>query len=96
MGYQLSKKAELDLINIWEYTFHKWSKKQADRYIKLLIDEIKFLSKNPKTGKDQQEIREGYQCTQMKSHLIFYKQKDKTSIEVIRVLHQRMDTDSHL
>jgi len=96
VSYQLSKKAELDLINIWEYTFHKWSKKQADRYLGLLFNEMDYISKNPKTGKDQQEIREGYRYTQMKSHLIFYRETDTKIIEIVRILHQRMDTDSHL
>ncbi len=30
--YRISQQAIDDLNGIWVYTFHKWSKKQADRY----------------------------------------------------------------
>jgi toxin ParE1/3/4 len=96
VAYHLSKQAESDLVSIWEYTFHKWSKNQADRYLALLFDEMQYISENPTTGRDKNDIRTNYRCTQMKSHLIFYKQKDFASIEIIRILHQRVDIDSHL
>ena len=60
MNYIISEEALLDLENIWIYTFKKWSKKQADRYFNLLIDEFEFISLNPNSGKDYGKIREDY------------------------------------
>ncbi len=36
MKYILSKKANNNLVNIWEYTFENWSIEQADRYIRII------------------------------------------------------------
>ena len=41
-----------DLEEIWLYTFETWSLEQADRYYELIIKEIDFLSKKPKSGKN--------------------------------------------
>ncbi|WP_369331483.1 type II toxin-antitoxin system RelE/ParE family toxin [Danxiaibacter flavus] len=79
------------------YTFENWSVEQADRYINLILDEIEYLADNPASGKDFSHIRKNYRCSQVKSHLIFYRIVDKQNdIEVIRVLHQRMDIENRL
>ena len=44
--YRISQQAIEDLEHIWLYTFHKWSKEQADTYYKLLIDRIEFIAAN--------------------------------------------------
>ena len=97
MKYKISNEALKDLENIWIYTFENWSIEQADRYYNLIIDEIEYICKSPKSGKDYSDIREGYFRSKVKSHLIFYKMNsDKNLIEVIRILHERMDFDSRL
>jgi len=37
--FRISRKAFLDLEDIWIYTAKRWSVAQADRYHRLLIDE---------------------------------------------------------
>lgn len=95
-NYLISKKAVEDLENIWLFTLKKWSLKQADRYYKLIIDEIIFTADNYLTRKSIDHIRQGYHVTMIKSHLIFYKKSDSGVMEVIRILHQRMDVKSRL
>ena len=51
MNYKISKQAEIDLENIWLYTFEEWSIEQADYYFDLIMDEIEYISKNPKSKK---------------------------------------------
>jgi toxin ParE1/3/4 len=34
--YKLTYKAVEDLTKIWDYTFDKWSEKQADKYFEML------------------------------------------------------------
>ena len=97
MNYKISKQAEIDLENIWLYTFEEWSLEQADYYFDLLMNEIEYISINPKCGKDYNNIRKGYFRSKIKSHFIFYRINLKEEkIEVIRVLHQQMDIESHL
>jgi toxin ParE1/3/4 len=97
MGYKISVKAAEDIEDIWLYTFKNWSAQQADRYVNLILDEIEYLETNPDSGKDFNHIRKNYRCSRVKSHLIFYRLSNTQSdIEIIRVLHQRMDIENRL
>ncbi len=97
MTYRISLEAENDLEDIWSYTFEKWSLEQADRYLKLILDEIKYLAEKPESGTDYGKVRKGYFISKVKSHFIFYKVNLKqNNLEIIRVLHEIMDIDSHL
>lgn len=97
MSYKLSVKASEDIENIWLYTFENWSLEQADKYINLIFDEIEYLAENPNSGKDYSHVRKRFRCAKVKSHLIFYRQLgNNLDIEIIRVLHQRMDIENRL
>jgi toxin ParE1/3/4 len=97
MHYKISLEAEKDLEKIWLYTFENWSLEQADRYFFLIMNEIEYLTLNPKNGKNFNKIRKGYFQSQIKSHFIYYKINLKTKqVEIIRILHQRMDIESRL
>jgi len=97
MAYQISSEAQTDLENIWLYTFENWSIQQADRYLQLLFDEIEYLAANPDSGRDCSNIRKDYRSSKVKSHIIFYRQQtNKADIEIIRILHQRMDFENRL
>ena len=77
MNYKISKQAEIDIEDIWLYTFENWSLEQADYYLDLLIDEIEYIAENPASGKDFSDVRKGYLRTRIKSHFIFYKENKK-------------------
>lgn len=94
--YRISHKAIEDLNKIWLYTFHKWSKEQADRYYNLIIEEIEFISNNFMTGKSAEQTRKNYRVTKIKSHLIFYRKVENDIVEVVRILHQQMDIKKRL
>jgi len=93
--YRIRSAAVKDLEGIWEFTFRKWSKGQADRYHGLIINEIEYIANNRTVGKDIGHIKEGYYVTYVKSHMIFFK-RQKGIVHVIRILHQKMDIESHL
>jgi len=95
-SYRISEKAVEDLENIWTYTFQKWSIEQADRYYSLIINEIEFITKNFTTGKSMDHIKKGYRASIVKSHLIFYRKSQDNQVEVIRILHQRMDVENRV
>lgn len=93
---KISSEAYSDLEKIWVYTFHKWSKEQADKYYSILIEEIDFLRSNYLTGKSAEHIRQDYRVSFIKSHVIFYKINNEETLEIIRILHQRMDIEQWL
>ena len=97
MKTTISKEALNDLEKIWLYTYETWSFEPADRYINLLMDEIDYISANPKSGKDFSNVRKGYYRIKVRSHFIFYKiYLKKNELEIIRILHQQMDFESQL
>ena len=96
LDYGISKKAQIDLEEIWVFTFNNWSLEQADRYYNLIISEIEYICEHPNSGKSYSFIKEGYKASKVRSHLIFYKLDSKENIEVIRILHQRMDIEQRI
>lgn len=96
MGYKISVKAAEDIEHIWLYTVEHWSVEQADRYVNLIFDEIEYIAANPDAGKDFNHVRKNYRCTKVKSHLIFYRPGEKQTVEIIRILHERMDIENRL
>ena len=93
--FVITKKAVSDLEEIWHYTVEKWSAEQADRYYNLIFDEINYICRNINAGKSMEHVRQGYRASKVKSHLIFYRIV-KDTIEVIRILHERMDIENRL
>ena len=96
MRYSISEKANQDIENIWLYTFENWSLEQADRYYNLILDEIEFISENFESGKSVDHIKKGYRASIVKSHIIFYKKSRRNIVEIIRVLHQKMDIENRI
>ena len=87
-------RARDDLKTIWRYSFQKWGERQADLYLQQLDDGIRSLVDFPDIGVPCDHIRAGYRKLQVKRHLIFYRRRDE-HIEIVRVLHQAMDVESH-
>ena len=94
--YSISEKALEDINAIWNYTAEKWSTQQANRYYNLILDEIEFVAANFETAKDFETIRKDYRYSKVKSHLVFFKKTKNNEIEVVRVLHERMDIKNKL
>lgn len=94
--YRISQQAIEDLDKIWIYTLNKWSKEQADRYYDLIMAEIDFIADNYLIGKSAKQTRKNYRVTKIKSHLIFYRKVENEIVEIVRILHQRMDIKKRL
>ena len=94
--YIISEKALEDLNNIWIYTAENWSVEQANRYYNLIVDEIEYVSENYVETKDFGDIRKNYKFSKVKSHLVFYKKTENTEMEVVRILHERMDIKNRI
>ena len=93
--YRISKAAILDLDNIFTYTQLKWSTEQADKYYRQLIQEIDYVTQNFDLGRGVTQIRVGYKSSKAKSHVIFYRMGVDNVVEIVRILHERMDWKRH-
>lgn len=87
----LRQKAIDDLNTIWEYTFEKWSEKQADKYYAIIKMACNGIGDNPDIGKEYYGINKNLLGLKSGKHIIFYKQMSNDRIEIIRILHEKMD-----
>ena len=91
-NYRLSNKAIEDLDSIWLYTLSTWSEQQADNYYNDLIDACKEICDSTiNADREYVEIQKGLWCHHCRKHLIFYKYSSDNTIDIIRILHERMD-----
>ena len=94
-GYVISPRAQADIDGIWDYTAERWNDDQAVRYIRALQEAIETIAADPRRGRACDQIRAGYRKYSVGSHVIFFR-KSIDGIDVVRVLHQRMDLERHL
>lgn len=94
--YHLTNKAVEDLANIWDYTYDEWSEKQANKYYDLLLNSCKELAENPTRGKKYDIVTTALLGYKSNEHIVFYRIIDIKEIEVIRILHSRMDLKAKL
>ncbi|MBW8882150.1 MAG: type II toxin-antitoxin system RelE/ParE family toxin [Asticcacaulis sp.] len=94
-GYILSPLARRDLEDIWTYTRDKWSRRQADVYLKDMLLAITGLADGNRIGISADDIRSGYWKHWTGSHVIFYR-RTQNGVDVVRILHQNMDVNAHL
>lgn len=92
----LRQEAIDDLNAIWDYTFEKWSENQADRYYSTLKFDCMQIGENPKLGKEYSEINKNLRGFRSGKHIIFYQQTKDDEIEIIRILHGRMDLKNRI
>ena len=95
-GYVLSPAAQADLGEIWDYSARNWGAEQADRYILAIRDACEAVADGRRQGRPIDDIRPGYRKLALASHFLFYRITDAGMIDVIRILHQRMDVASRL
>ena len=75
------------------FTQDRWGRDQRNIYIKQFDDAFHMLSDTPLSGKYCDQIRAGYKKFPTGSHIIFYKDGTDSIIQIIRILHKRMDVD---
>ncbi|MGB3410532.1 MAG: type II toxin-antitoxin system RelE/ParE family toxin [Microthrixaceae bacterium] len=104
--YRLTPAAQRDLSSIWDFTQENWGQNQAETYISEIRAAVERIAADPDRGRACDDIREGYRRYSIGSHLIFYIEggdaveggsvEGTVSVDVIRILHQRMDVTRHL
>jgi toxin ParE1/3/4 len=85
-----------DLDQIWTWTADRWGAAQAERYLHAIRDACTALAGGEHTGTDASDIRPGYRKARSGRHLVFFRRLPDGTVEVVRILHQRMDIPSRL
>lgn len=92
--FKISQRAREDLEAIWYYSFTTWGVNQAHKYARQFTDRFQQLADLPAMGQDASMIKNRYRQFKEGSHLIFYTQVSGEVIEIVRVLHERMDVNA--
>jgi toxin ParE1/3/4 len=95
-GFVLTRLAKDDLNAIGRYTQETWGREQRNRYLTMLDEKFHDLAADPMKGRDCSDIREGYRKHEAGKHIIFYRQIENDLIEIVRILHGRMDSPTRL
>lgn len=94
--FTLTEKAKHDLKEIGRFTQKRWGRVQRNKYLTVVDGSFHLLAQNPSMGMDCSEIKPGYQKYPTGSHIIYYRTKPNSRIEIIRVLHKSMDVENQL
>ena len=94
--FQFTKRASEDLAKIWNYTFDTWSENQADHYFRMLLNSCQDISDGRVYGKQYDGIYPGLLGKRAGKHIIFYQLISQDVVEIVRILHERMDLGKHL
>ena len=92
----MRQKAIDDLTEIWYYTAQTWSENQADKYYGMIKTACLEIAKESIIGKNYTKINSKLLGYRIGKHIIFYHLILNNEIEVIRILHERMDLKTKL
>ncbi len=94
--YSLTNAARADLKSAAAYTQRRWGKEQRRVYSKQFDDAFLLLANNPDAGLSCDHINQGYRKFPTGSHTIFLRIISETEIQIVRILHKRMDVAPQL
>lgn len=83
----------INLYSRYSYTQITWGRAQRNTYLTQIDAAFQLLAMEPQLGKSCEDLRPGYRKYPVGKHLIFYHQL-ADGLEIIRVLHQRMDIEA--
>ena len=94
-GPVISPRARADLDEIWDHTKANWGDAQAESYLRDIGAAFGRIAADPRCGQDWGHIRAGYRRYTVGAHVIFYRMRGSV-VDVVRILHARMDFNRHL
>jgi toxin ParE1/3/4 len=89
-NYVLSREADNDLEEIFDYTFEEFGFNQAVKYLEEIDNVFAKIVKTPQIGRIRNEVKKDLYSFPIGSHVVFYRiQIDH--IRILRVLHGAKD-----
>jgi toxin ParE1/3/4 len=95
LNFHVSKPAGKDLVEIWTYSQQQWGTQQADLYLESLALRMAWLTENRELWRTRQAVKEGVFSYLENRHVIYFAAARK-GINILRVLHYRMDPGQRL
>jgi len=86
VNYFLSRAADADLQDIYQFGYGVWGEQRTARYIYELYGLFDRLSAYPRIGRARPDIHPVLYSFPHESHLVFFRQVDH-HVAIVRVLH---------
>jgi toxin ParE1/3/4 len=90
-----SPAAQADIAAIWDYTVDMWGPDQAVRYNTMIEAACVDLANGRQSGRSVFAVRDAYHLLHVGKHSVYFRRNEE-QIEVVRILHQRMDVADQL
>ena len=110
--FRLARPAQLDLGSILATSAERWGTDGQQRYVAALADAMRQVADEPQgpLTKNRTEFRSGIRSFHVRHarrsadaakvrrpvHVLYYRVAQEGVIEIVRVLHERMDPSRHL
>lgn len=91
----LSEEARLDIKGILSYTLQTWGEEQQIKYSSLLDAALQNIRENPGKGRRHAKLPEELRYYHVGRHNVVYRVEGER-VEVVRILHDRMDMGRHI
>lgn len=108
-GFRISRPARADLEHILETSLERWGDGGQERYRELLEAALHAIASEPDgpLTRDRGLLGAGLRSLHVRHargahgvhdpvHIIYYRWARSSSVEVVRILHERMDPMAHL
>lgn len=110
--FRLARPAQIDLANILATSAERWGAGGQHRYAAILVTAMRQVAAEPESPltKKRHELRSGLRSFHIRHarsapatakirrpvHVLYYRVAQKGVIEIVRVLHERMEPSRHL
>jgi toxin ParE1/3/4 len=94
-SFRLTRRAELDLEEIADYTRSNWGEEQCLTYLDALEECCRRVAEYPNLGRACDDIHPGYFRMEQGRHALFFR-KIEEGVLIVRILHVRMLPERHL
>ena len=110
--FRLARPAQIDLANILSMSVERWGAEGRQRYAAVLAAAMRQVAAEPDgpLTKDRPDLRSGIRSFHVRYarrsaaaakvrrpvHVLYYRVAQEGVIEIVRVLHEKMDPSRHL
>ena len=95
MIYRISRPARGDLREIWRYSATTWGTERADAYVDAMVSRFAWLATNKTLWRERSDLQPGLYSYPQDRHVIIFRERDG-GLDIVRVLHGRMDIEKHV
>ena len=110
--FRLSRPAQSDLAQVLARSEERWGQAARRRYAKLLVAAMTRIAGEPEgpATRDRSDLLPGMRSLHLRNtlrerrassvkqpvHVIYYRARQPGEVEIVRVLHERMEPSRHL